>query len=238
MLKSIVSALGILGVLAILAVVPVQAEGAKILRTISISGHGEVRAVPDLAVVSIGVSTQAATAREALDINTKSMKILIDTLKKAGIDNRDIATSNFSVGPRVDYNSSNSQPPKVVGYDVNNMVTITVRNIEDLGELLDVAVSTGSNTINGISFSVSKPEAMLTEARKAAVADARSKAETYAAAGGFKLGSIVTLNEGASYQPPTPYLAKAARAEAADAVPIAQGEQSLTIDVSITYEIQ
>jgi uncharacterized protein len=78
----------------------------------------------------------------------------------------------------------------------------------------------------------------LTEARKLAVSDARAKAETYAAAGGFKLGNVVSLSEGTSYQPPMPYMAKAARAEAADAVPVAQGEQALTIDVSITYEIQ
>jgi uncharacterized protein len=239
MLKSIVAALGFM---AVLALVPVQAEEAKNLRVISISGHGEVRVVPDLAVVTVGVTSQAATAREALDANTKSMKALLDTLKKAGIEDRDMATSNFSVSPRIDYNnsgsSSNNQPPKVVGYDVNNMVTITVRKIDDLGELLDVAVSTGSNTINGISFSVSKPDDMLTEARKLAVRDARSKAETYAAAGGFKLGNIVSLSEGTAYQPPMPYMAKAARAEAADAVPIAQGEQSLTIDVSINYEIK
>jgi uncharacterized protein len=239
MLKSIVAALGFM---AVLALVPVQAEEAKNLRVISISGHGEVRVVPDLAVVTVGVTSQAATAREALDANTKSMKALLDTLKKAGIEDRDMATSNFSVSPRIDYNnsgsSSNNQPPKVVGYDVNNMVTITVRKIDELGELLDVAVSTGSNTVNGISFSVSKPDDMLTEARKLAVRDARSKAETYAAAGGFKLGNIVSLSEGTAYQPPMPYMAKAARAEAADAVPIAQGEQSLTIDVSINYEIK
>jgi uncharacterized protein len=128
--------------------------------------------------------------------------------------------------------------PKIVGYDVNNMVTITVRKIDDLGELLDVAVSTGSNSINGVSFSVSKPEAMLNDARKAAVADARAKAEVYAAAGGLTLGNIVTLNEGTAYQPPMPYMAKSARAESADAVPIAQGEQALSIDVSVTYEIK
>lgn len=235
MLKSIVAAVWILCVLAAL---PAQAEGAKILRSISISGHGEVRAVPDLAVVSIGVTSQGATARDALDTNTKSMKALLETLKKAGIDARDMTTSNFSVGPRLDYSNNNGQPPKVVGYDVNNMVTVTVRNIDDLGELLDVAVSTGSNTVNGISFSVSKPDDMLMEARKSAVADARAKAEIYAAAGGFKLGNIMSLNEGTAYQPPMPYMVKSARAEAADAVPIAQGEQALSIDVSITYEIQ
>jgi uncharacterized protein len=235
MLKSIVA---VISFWALAAIIPAHAEEAKMLRTISISGHGEVRVVPDLAIVNVGVSTQGATAREALDGNTKAMRALLDTLKKAGIEDRDMATSNFSVGPRLDYGNNNGQPPKVVGYDVNNMVTLTVRKVEDLGEMLDVAVSTGSNTINGISFSVSKPDDFVMEARKAAVIDARSKADTYAAAGGFKIGNIITINEGTSYQPPTPYLAKASRSDAADAVPIAQGEQALTVDVSITYEIK
>jgi uncharacterized protein len=235
MLKSIVA---VLALTAVLASCPVQAEEAKMLRTVSISGHGEVRVVPDLAVVSVGVTTQGQSARDALDGNTKAMKALLDTLKKAGIEDRDMATSNFSVGPRLDYGNNDGKPPKTVGYDVNNMLTVTVRKIEDLGELLDVAVTTGSNTINGISFSVSKPDGHVTEARKAAVADARSKADTYASAGGFKIGNILSINEGTAYQPPMPYMAKSARAEASDAVPIAQGEQALSVDVSITYEIK
>jgi uncharacterized protein len=215
---------------------PVVAEEAKMVRTISISGHGEARAVPDLAIISIGVTTQGESARDALDGNTKSMTALMDMLRKSGIEARDIATSNFSVGPRYEY--KDNQLPKVVGYDVNNMVTITVRKIEDLGGLLDVAVSSGSNTINGISFSVSKPDAMLDDARKEAVADARRKAEIYAAAGGFNLGNIVSLSEGVAMPQPVGYMTKATRAEAADAVPIAQGEQALTVDVSVTYEIK
>lgn len=234
MLKSMFAALA---VLAAVAVSPVLAEEAKLNRLITISGQGEVRAVPDLAVVSIGVTTQGQSAREALDANTKAMNALFDMLKKAGIDTKDLATSNFSVGPRYDY-GNNTQPPKVLGYDVNNMVTVTVRKIDDLGELLDVAVSSGSNTINGISFSVSKPEAMLDEARKSAVADARRKAEIYAAAGGFKLGNIVSLSEGVNMPQPAPYMTKAARAEGAADVPIAQGEQTLTVDVSITWDIK
>jgi uncharacterized protein len=233
--KSIVA---ILGLMAVLAGIPVQAEEAKMLRTVSISGHGEVLVVPDLAVVSVGVTTQGLSAREALDSNTKAMKTLLETLKKAGVAERDLATSNFSVGPRLDYGNNDGKPPKTVGYDVNNMVTVTVRKIEDLGELLDVAVTTGSNTINGISFSVSKPDGYVTEARKAAVADARSKADTYASAGGFKIGDILSINEGTAYQQPQPTWAKMGRSAASDAVPIAQGEQALSVDVSITYEIK
>lgn len=235
MLKSFAT---VLGLMVVLAGFPVQAEEAKFMRTLSISGHGEVQVVPDLAVITVGVTTQGQSARDALDANTKAMRALLDTLKKAGIEDRDLATSNFSVSPRLDYGNNNGQPPKTVGYDVNNMVTVTVRKIDDLGELLDVAVSTGSNTINGISFSVSKPDDHLTEARKAAVADARSKADTYASAGGFKIVNILSINENTAYQPPKPYMAKSARAQAADAVPIAQGEQTLSVDVGITYEIK
>jgi uncharacterized protein len=232
MLKSIVA---MLGVLAIFSTNPVFAEDVRTMRTIVITGHGEVSAVPDLAVVSLGVSTQGNSAREALDGNSKSMKALLDTLTKAGIEARDMATSNFSIGPRLDYGNNNNKPPKVVGYDVNNMVTITIRKIDDVGDILDVAVSTGSNTINGITFSVSKPDALLTDARKAAVVDARSKAELYATAGGFKLGDIISLSETSLSQAP---VANYARSAAADTVPIAQGEQALTVDVNITYEIK
>jgi uncharacterized protein len=224
--------------LSALTLTPVFAEEAKLPRSISISGHGEVQVVPDIAYVSIGVTTQATTAREALDANTKSMKSLLDALKSAGVEARDMATSNFSVGPRVDYGRDNSQPGKVVGYDVNNMVTVTVRKIDDLGGILDVAVTSGSNTINSISFSIAKPEPMLDEARKAAVADAKHKAEIYATAGGFTVGNIVSLSEGAAYAPPPQYYAKSGRAESAADVPIAQGERALSVDVSITYEIK
>jgi uncharacterized protein len=218
------------------AATPAYAEEQKLQRTLSIAGHGEILAVPDMATISIGVVTSAPNAREALDENTKSMTALFDVVKKAGIENRDIATSNFTVGPRFDYSKDNQ--PKLVAYDVSNMVTVTVRKLEDLGALLDVSVSSGSNQIQGVSFSVSKPEKLLDEARSKAVADARRKAEIYAAAGKFTLGDIVTLSENAGFTAPAPVFTKAVRVEAADAVPIAQGEQALSVDVSIVYTIK
>jgi uncharacterized protein len=228
--------LGVISVLTVLAALPAQAEENKVVRLISVTGQGEIRTVPDAATVNIGVVTNAATAREALDANSKNMTALIDMLKKAGVDARDLSTSNFSVGPRYDYNN-NTQPPKILGYDVSNQVTVVVRKIDELGELLDVAVSTGSNQINGVSFMVSKPDGALDEARKLAVADARSKAEIYAAAGGFKLGTIVSLSEGVSVQQPQPHVLKQARAADA-AVPIAEGEQTLTVEINVNYEIE
>ncbi len=214
------------------------ADEAKLPRTISLSGHGEVRMAPDLAIVTVGVMNSAATAREALDANTKSMEGIMAALSNASIEARDIQTSNFSVNPRYDYDQNNAQPPKVIGYDVSNNVTVTVRKLDGLGAVLDQVVSSGSNQINGIQFQVSKPEAATDEARKLAVADAQRKAKVYADASGVALGPIVSLSEGGGYQPPVP-LYKSMRAEAASAdVPIAQGEQAISVDVNITWEIK
>ena len=142
------------------------------------------------------------------------------------------------MNPRYDYGQNNAQPPKVIGYDVSNNVTITVRKLDSLGAVLDQVVSSGSNQINGVAFQVSKPEAATDEARKLAVADALHKAQIYTAASGVALGQIISLNEGGGYQPPQPVF-KTMRAEAASAdVPIAQGEQVIAVDVNFTWEIK
>ena len=216
---------------------PALADEAKLNRTISITGTGEVRAVPDMATITLGVMSNALTAQEALTANTKAMTDVMALLKQQGIEDRDIATSNFNISPRYDYGQGGTQQPKVTGYDVSNTVTVTVRKIAALGDLLDKAVTAGSNQVYGIAFSVSKPDAMLDTARQNAVADARHKAEIYATAGGFTLGDIVSLSEGGGYRPPMPMMKSAMAADAAP-VPVAQGEQALTIDVSIVWSIK
>ena len=219
---------------------PVFADEVKMNRIMSLTGHGEVRAVPDLAVVSMGVLSSADSARKALDANTKAMTELMATLSAANIGSKDIATSNFTVSPRYDYGQNNGQPPKLVGYDVSNNVTVTVHKLEAIGGILDKAVSSGSNQINGISFSISKPEAAMDEARKLAVQDARHKAELYAAATSTTLGNVIAIAEGGPvYQPPM-QVQMSARKMSADAanVPISQGEQVLSIDVNMSWEIK
>lgn len=217
---------------------PAFADEAKLPRTISVNGTGEVMAVPDLATITLGVMSSAATAQEALAANTRSMTDVMALLKKEGIEDRDISTSNFNVSPRYDYGQGGTQPPKVMGYDVSNTVTVNVRKADALGDLLDKAVTAGSNQVYGIAFSVSKPEAKLDEARKSAVADARRKAEIYAVAGGFKLGDILSVAEGSNYRPPLPMVMKSTMAAEAAPVPVARGEQSLTVDVSIVWAIK
>ena len=224
--------------LAAASLTPALADDDKTVRTMSLSGRGEVRIAPDLAIVTVGVMSSAATAREALDVNTRQMEGVMASLLNASIDSRDIQTSNFMVNPRYDYGQNNAQPPKVIGYDVSNNVTVTVRKLESLGTVMDQVVSAGSNQINGVAFQVSKPEAATDEARKLAVADALRKANVYTAASGVTLGQIVSLTEGGGYQPPVPVF-KSMRAEAAAAdVPVAQGEQLIAVDVNFTWEIK
>ena len=219
---------------------PSFAENVKMNRIISLSGHGEVRAVPDMAVITMGVMSSSETARAALDANTKAMSDLMATLKAANIDAKDIATSNFSVNPRLDYGQNGGQPPKVAGYDVSNNVTVTVHKIETIGSLLDRAVTSGSNQINGISFSVSNPEAAMDEARIEAVKDATRKAKLYADATSTTLGSVISIIEGGGMVQPPIMLQIQARRMAADAspVPIAQGEQVIGVDVNMSWEIK
>jgi uncharacterized protein len=223
----------------LLAANPVLADEVKMNRLISLTGHGEIRAVPDMAVINMGVVSSAETARAALDANTKAMTELMANLKAANIDDKDVTTSNFSVNPRMDYGQNGGQVPKLVGYDVTNALTVIVHKIDGLGALLDKAVTSGSNQINGISFSVSNPDAAMDEARKLAVKDATHKAQIYAGAASINLGSIMSLSESGGVAEPQVMFSRA-KAMAADSapVPIAQGSQVIAVDVNISWEIK
>lgn len=211
--------------------------------TISIDGRGEITAAPDMAQINSGVTTQGATAREALDANTAAMAALIESLKQAGIESRDIQTSGFAVNPNYVYSDARdangySQPPKIDGYQVSNTVTVTVRKLADLGAILDTSVTVGANTVNGVTFAVADPTELLNEARKAAFADARTKAELYATAAGSSLEDIVSISEGQGFNGPQP-APMYARAEMSDAakVPVEAGEMSFAINVTVQWEL-
>ena len=223
---------------AILACQPAIAEETKMPRTISLTGHGETRLAPDLAIINAGVLTEATTAGQALAANTRAMQSLFATLKAAGIEDKDIRTSNFAVQPRYD-RGTDGRSMKLSGYNVSNNVTVSVRKLDDLGQVLDQLVTAGANQINGIQFGIAKPEQALDEARKRAVEDARHKATIYAEAAGLRLGNILSLSEGTGYQPPNPMIRAAmARSDGMAAeVPIAGGEQSLSVDVNVSWEI-
>ena len=206
-------------------------------RTISLSGHGEVRLAPDTAIVNLGVASQAPAAKDALAANTAAMQAVFAALKAAGIEDKDVQTSNFMVQPRYNFNNE-GKAPTLIGYEVSNSVTVTVRKLDTLGGVLDAVVQAGSNQINGIQFDMSKPDAALDEARKLAVADARRKAEIYAAAASVNLGNILSISEGSFAAPPQPMMRTTMKMDAAAPVPIAQGEQTLAVDVNIVWEIK
>ncbi|MGE4247944.1 MAG: SIMPL domain-containing protein [Parvibaculaceae bacterium] len=233
------AALGLTGLAAAALATPSLAQESKSMpRLLSLNGHGEVKAKPDMAVVNVGVLTQAQTAREALTQNTQAMEKVFASLKASGIEAKDIQTSNFMVNPRYQYDQNNAQPPRVIGYDVSNTVTVSVRKLDTLGAVLDTVVSEGSNQINGVMFAIADDEKLKDEARKLAVADAERKAKLYAETTRISLGQIMSLSEG-NYQPPQPvYYGKAVRADSAQSVPIAEGEQTVAIDVNIAWEIK
>lgn len=211
--------------------------------TIAIEGRGEVRAAPDMATINSGVTTQGATAREALDANTGAMTELIAALKDAGIEARDIQTSGFSVNPNYVYSDARDElgyslPPRINGYQVSNSVTVIVRDLEGLGAILDKSVTVGANTVNGVSFSIADPSELLNEARKAAFADARAKAALYAGVAGAELGDLESITERQDFSGPQPYPMYArAEVQAASAVPVEAGELSFAITVNVSWDL-
>ncbi len=215
---------------------PLQAAG-ETPRMIALTGAGEVNAVPDIAHVTTGVVTRAKTARDALSANNAAMTAVLKGLAKAGIAEKDIATSQFSVGPEYQH-YKDGKPPRVRGYQVSNRVSVKVRDLSRLGDTLDSLVSLGSNTINGIGFSVSEPKPLRNRARELAVEDARAKAELYAKAAGVTLGPILSISEGGGSHPRPVAFARSEALMAADSVPISRGEQTIGMQVRITWEIK
>ena len=176
-------------------------------RWIEVSGEGSVRATPDFARVTLGVTTTAKDAREAMAANAKSANALVALIKAQGVSPADIQTSEISISPMF----SNQPPaearaPTIIGYSVSNSVTVTVRDISSLGALLDKAVTAGANTIYGIGFGENDPNALIDKARPLAVADARRKAEIYALAGAPRsAGSWSLPNSPAPAPSPSPH---------------------------------
>lgn len=205
---------------------------------LSVNAEGSSEARPDLATISLGVTTEGQTAQAALQENSRRMAALNQALRRAGIAERDIQTSNVSVYPQQQYREN--QPPLITGYQANNTVTAKIRNIDNTGRVIDAAVAAGGNTINGVSFSHADPDAQLDLARRDAIAEARRRAELYANALGMRVHRIVAVSEGGGYSPPIPF-AMSARMDAAPAAPpppIAPGEIETRVSVSVTFELR
>jgi uncharacterized protein len=208
-------------------------EGA----VLSVSAEGRVESAPDMATVSLGVVTEGATASAAMTENARRMNALTQALRRAGVAERDIQTSNLSVNPQYVY--VENQPPRLSGYQANNTVSARVRALANVGRVIDGAVGAGGNTVNGISFSHADPDAQLNAARRNAAAAARARADLYAQAFGLRIHRIIAISEGGGYQPPIPMpmYARMAAAEAAP-TPVSPGEISTSVNLSVTFELR
>jgi uncharacterized protein len=204
-------------------------------RTITMSGHGEMKAVPDQAQISAGVTTNAPTAAAALAANSARMNAVYAALKKLGIPDRNVQTSGFSVFPQYT-NGDNNNPRRLTGYQVSNTVSVKLDAVDRTGPTLDALVAAGANEMNGISFSIAKPEPLLDQARAAAVADARHRAEIYTKAAAVALGPVQSISESGG-EPPRPMYRMEAVTVSASRIPVAAGEEAVTVDVSMTWEI-
>jgi uncharacterized protein YggE len=209
-----------------------QTPGSRPTAQITIAGQGTATAVPDQATITIGVITQARTAREALTANTAAMNEATQAIKQAGVADRDLQTSGFTVEPQ--FRNERGQPPRIGGYIVANELTVRVRDLTRLGDVLDRAVSTGSNTITGPVFGLADPDAARDVARRAAAADAQRRARLYAEALGVRLGRVLNVTD---HVTPSPRPMVARSAMTADAVPIQAGETTIAATVTIAWEI-
>lgn len=201
---------------------------------ITVTGEGQVSGAPDMATVSLGVTTQAKTAAEAMAANSVQLGLVLERLRGAGIEERDLQTSGLSLNPDWQQPEGETQP-RIVGYVASNMLTVRVRAIDTLGAVLDKAVVDGANTFNGVSFGLSDPKPALDEARKAAVADAMARAKLLTEAAGLKLGPVISITEGGNPGGPMPMFRM--DAAAAPAVPVAAGEVATTASVTIVFSL-
>jgi uncharacterized protein YggE len=216
---------------------PAAAQDTPVLQA---NGEGIEYVVPDIAIVSIGVTNRNAKASEALSANSTDTARVIATVQAAGVDDKDIGTSGFSVNPvyeRSDDNTPRDRLPAIVGYQVSNQVTVTIRDIASSGGILDAVVNAGANQVNGIAFDISDRKAAEEKAMTAAIAEARARGRLMAEAAGVRLVRIVSVNANAGGGRPIMF----ARMEMADAaappVPVMPGQQEINANASLTWEI-
>lgn len=236
-LKPVAAAFAAFLVLAVPATAQVTSER---IPSLTANGEGWVAVVPDIAIVTIGVLTRGATAREALDRNSAEIARVIEKVRGAGVADRDIATSGFSVSPVYEMQPPRAaedgiaEMPRIAGYQVMNEVRVTIRDIGKSGAILDEVVTAGANQVSGIQFDFSDPGAAADEALRKAIADARRKAELMAASAGVRIVRILDISGGGAFPP------MFARAEAMafdKSVPVMPGEQRITANATLVFEI-
>lgn len=212
------------------------ASGTKTTRSMNVSGSGQVTLVPDLASISIGVRTEADEVTDALSGNTDKANAISDILADYNVAKEDIKTSNFNVYPSDRYDPMTGEITSHY-FVVENTVTVIVRDLSNLGEILSAVVNAGANSIYGISFDVEDREAAINQARELAIQDAQAKAQSIADAAGVDLGDLLSINIYGVSSPVTYYDSKGG-AYSASSVPVSSGTLTVTIECNLTYEMK
>ena len=216
---------------------PLTIQAVTARPSLNLSAYGEVKAAPDMATISFGVVTEAATAAEAMSQNAARMNQVMTALRRAGITERDVQTSGLNLSAQYDY--VQNEPPRLRGYQANNRVTVVIDDLTAVGTTADAVVAAGVNQIDGISFGLKDPTSAENQARQMAVRNLQAKAALYSQALGVPLGGIRSLTEGGGYspRPPQPMYARAEMAMDGGATPVAAGELTVRIDITGVYDL-
>lgn len=212
--------------------------------TLEITAESTVKREPDIAYITAGVQEERATASEAMAAQAESMTGVFAALRKAGVAEKDMQTSNFSLWPRYDYHQiqdkdgSTHSEQHLVGYTASNQLTVKVRDLDNLGSTMDSLVKAGGNTFSGLNFALDDDSEVRDEARKQAMTDARARAELYAQAAGLKIKRIVRITESGGYMPsPMPMARMAEKSADSFSTPVAGGEVGYSATVSVLFEL-
>jgi len=208
------------------------------IESVTVSGTGRSTVAPDRFTFNVGVQTVSATVDDAVTENNRRVASVIAALKKAGAQDKDIQTSQFSIYPQQDYQQG--KLPRIVGYQVSNNISVRSTKVAEAGRLLGIAVAAGVNNSSGINFEVSDPAKGREQGLRAAFDDARAKASLLAQAAGRTLGRALLISEGVQQQePPRPMMrTMAMEAQASADIPVESGSQEVVFTVTVTFELR
>ncbi|MBB5985349.1 SIMPL domain-containing protein [Sphingobium lignivorans] len=198
-----------------------------------------IQSAPDMATINTGVQTRSMSAQDAMTQNAAQMDKLVSMLVKKGIERKDIQTSGINLNPQYDYSDrTGGKPPRFMGYEASNQLTVKVRKLDGAGELVDAMVAAGATNINGPSFSIADPAALLDQARTKAISTAQARADLYARATGYRSARLVGISEGGESSPPMPMMMRSMAMEAAPQTKIEPGEIGTSISLNVRYMLE
>jgi uncharacterized protein YggE len=232
---AVVIVLAALGAAACTSKTTVNAPGAA-QNGITVTGSGQAFGSPDVAVITLGVQAQAATVADARETAASTAQAVIDSVKKNGVADKDIQTTQFTISPQYDYRTNGS--PVIRGYQVTNVLMVKVRKIDTTGKVLDDATAAGGNNtiVQGVSFTMDDPSKLREAARSDALKDAKDRADQLAKEAGVSLGKPISISENVG-QVPLPAAAVSAPRTADSSTPVQTGEMQVNVTVTVVYAI-